>query len=290
MWRNIAKSKGRFIAIILIILLGTLIFVGVKAAGPALNDSLDQTVKKAHLSDVQLLSTTGFSKKDAQLVAQKTDHSQTELIRFKYALDKRKNVVALYGYHQKQTQNQPILRSGHLPKGEHEIVLDQQAKQKYGYRLGQTFHFSKSADLKQTTYKIVGFADAPQYIDNETRGSANIGDGTVRFFAYLPQKQLNLKVPTLLTIRFKDLQTQNTYHQSYEKAVQRRLTTLKKAFKQRAHTKDAQVTTAQQQLTTQATQLQQQLAQLQASGQAQNTALEILTAQQTRLKQAQVQL
>lgn len=39
MWRETARAKGRFIAIILIIMLGVLIFVGVKAAGPSLNQS-----------------------------------------------------------------------------------------------------------------------------------------------------------------------------------------------------------------------------------------------------------
>jgi hypothetical protein len=67
MWREIAKSKGRFIAIVLIIMLGVLIFVGVKATGPSLNDSLNKTVTQEKLSDVQMLSTTGFDKKDIKL-------------------------------------------------------------------------------------------------------------------------------------------------------------------------------------------------------------------------------
>lgn len=290
MWRSIAKSKGRFIAIILIILLGTLIFVGVKAAGPALNDSLDQTVKKAKLSDVQLLSTTGFSKKDATLAEKTTKHTKAELIRFKYALDQRKNVVALYGYQKQQTQNKPILRSGHLPKANNEIVLDQQAKKKYDYRLGQTFHFSKSADLKQTAYKIVGFVDAPQYIDNEARGSANIGDGTVRFFAYLPEKQLALKVPTLLTLRFTDLQSKNTYSQDYEDQVDQRLATLKRTFNQRKQTKDTQLTTNKQQVDQQTEQLQQQLTQMQTGGLTDTSTYQMLTTQQAKLQQVQTQL
>nr|WP_156319283.1 hypothetical protein [Secundilactobacillus paracollinoides] len=67
MWREISHGKGRFIAIILIILLGVQIFVGIKAAGPTLNDSADKTVKDAKLSDVQAFSTTGFTHKDVQL-------------------------------------------------------------------------------------------------------------------------------------------------------------------------------------------------------------------------------
>lgn len=45
MWREIGANKGRFIAIVLIILLGTLTFVGVRAAGPGLEDSMDTLSK-----------------------------------------------------------------------------------------------------------------------------------------------------------------------------------------------------------------------------------------------------
>ncbi len=82
MWRDIGHSKGRFIAIILIILLGVLIFVGIKAAGPSLNDSADKTVKDAKLSDVQAYSTTGFTQKDRRL-ADKVAGAKAELVKFK---------------------------------------------------------------------------------------------------------------------------------------------------------------------------------------------------------------
>ncbi len=290
MWRNIAQSKGRFIAIILIILLGTLIFVGVKATGPALNTALDQTVKKAKLSDVQLLSTTGFTKEDSQ-VAESVTGATAETAKFKYALTaKSKTVVALYGYDATQQQNQLILRSGHLPKHANEIVLDQQAKQKYHYRLGQTFKFAKDAALKQNRYKIVGFADSPQYIDNESRGSANIGDGTVRFFAYLPEKQLNLPTATLLNIRFSNLQTKNTYSKAYLSAVNRKVKALKKVFKVRQKQRTTALqNTVTQQFTPQQMQLTAAKAQLTANQQTNSTAYQTLLAQETQLNAAKKQ-
>jgi len=42
--REIRQSKGRFIAITLIIFLGTFLFVGVKATGPILNHSASEYV------------------------------------------------------------------------------------------------------------------------------------------------------------------------------------------------------------------------------------------------------
>lgn len=66
LWRDIRQSMGRFIAISLIILLGVLIFVGVKATGPALIDSAETVLHKQQLSDVQVISDKGFTNKDVQ--------------------------------------------------------------------------------------------------------------------------------------------------------------------------------------------------------------------------------
>ncbi len=46
-FREIRQSKGRFIAIILIVMLGTLLFVGVKTAGPVMQKTMDHYVDTA---------------------------------------------------------------------------------------------------------------------------------------------------------------------------------------------------------------------------------------------------
>ncbi|WDT65749.1 ABC transporter permease [Companilactobacillus crustorum] len=234
MLQDIKKSKGRFIAIILIIMLGVLIFVGVKAAGPSLNDSLNKTVADKNLSDIQVLSTTGFDKEDIKL-ARKVPGAQVETTKLKYVIGgKDKVAIALYGYNSAAKQNRLIMRSGRLPKNNNEIVLDKNARSKYDYKLGQTFKFANNSNLKQKSYKIVGFADSPQYIDNQSRGATNIADGQVQLFAYIPQKQLNLSVGTVLNLHFNSLRNKNTFSKSYKQAVNKKVSLLKKAFKKRA--------------------------------------------------------
>ncbi|MGL2216176.1 ABC transporter permease [Oenococcus oeni] len=241
MWRAIKKPLGRFIAIVLIIMLGVLIFVGVKASGPSLNDSLSKTLLNTKLSDIQVLSTTGFDKKDIK-IAEKLSDAKAEAVKFKYVLaGKDKSAVALFGYQSQQKQNKLILRSGRLPKSKNEIVLDNRAKTKYGYKLGQTFTFLKSANLKQRKYKIVGFADSPMYIDNTERGTTNIGDGTVHFFAYIPDNQMNLDSATLLNIRFDSLQKYSSFGNHYQDQINKKIIQLKKLFKTRSKIRSSQI-------------------------------------------------
>lgn len=242
MLRDIKKSKGRFIAIILIIMLGVLIFVGVKAAGPSLNDSLDKTVSDKNLSDIQMLSTTGFSETDLKL-ARKVPGAQVEATKFKYVIGgKSKVAVALYGYDETAKQNQLIMRSGRLPERNNEVVLDKNAKSKYGYKLGQQFHFANDSGLNHKSYKIVGFADSPQYIDNQSRGSTNIADGQVQLFAYIPENQLDMSVATMLNLHFNSLKDKNTFSDAYKDAVDKKLTILKKKFKGRKYQRTTEVT------------------------------------------------
>ncbi|WP_125711052.1 FtsX-like permease family protein [Lacticaseibacillus porcinae] len=236
LWREIRASKGRFIAIILIIFMGCLIFVGVRAAGPGLNESLTTTVQKAKLSDVQLMSTTGFTKKDVNAV-ETVSGAQAEATKFTYVTGGRNALaVALYGYDRQASLNQLTLRAGHLPRSKTQVVLDYRAKSEYNYKLGQTFTFGKTSALKHRTFTIVGFADSPQYIDNGLRGAANVGDGTVRFFAYVPQSQMTIPA-SLLSVRFKAIQGHNTYADSYQTARDKKLRQLKTIFKKRALTR-----------------------------------------------------
>lgn len=233
MWRNIRDSLGRFIAIILIILLGALIFVGVKATGPALNASLNATVKQERLSDVQLMLTTGFTSKDVA-TAEKVAGAQAEAVKFRYVSGSKGQVVALYGYQPGQQLNQFSLQSGRKPVKPNEIVLDQRAKRTFGYKLGQTYTFPADAKLTRRTFKIVGFADSPLYIDNAQRGSANVGDGAVRYFAYIPASQMKMGVSSLLNVRFKSLQTADTVTDHYADLVRAKEKKLKAVFKPRA--------------------------------------------------------
>lgn len=223
--------------------------------------------------------------------AEKVAGAQAEIGKFKYVTGgKDENVVALYGYQKTAKQNQLKLRSGHLPKAANQIVLDERAKRDDGYQIGDTYRFDKQANLKRRTYTIVGFADSPRYIDYSTRGSANVGDGTVRYFAYVQPQQLKLATATVLTVRFQSLQGMNTFDDNYQTAVKKKISALKTVFKPRAKERNQQLSAeVKQSFAPQLAKLNQaakQLAQLkQATGNS-----PALQQQQTTLRENQAKL
>lgn len=238
--REIVYSKGRFIAIVLIVLLGTLLYVGIKATGPILNHSASQFVDKQELSNLQIVSTGGLTKRDEEAAAEIPDAEVESGYQLFYADSKKNQVVKLYSYNKKSQQNQLIVKSGHLPKKENEIVLDEKAKEE-GYRLNQTYKIDQPDQLKRKTFKIVGFVQSPIYISTEERGLSNVGKGNVDFFAYLPESSFSSEIKAVIYVRFKNVQGKETYGSAYEQTMDKNIAASEKLFKDRPEERAAEI-------------------------------------------------
>lgn len=289
MWRSVKQAKGRFIAIVLIILLGVLLFVGLKAVSPDLYSSAEQYLQQQRLSDLRVVSTAGFTQKDVQQV-KKVSGAQVQPERTTYILDsKRRDVAQLFAYQPDAKQNQLKLKSGRLPRHQHEIVLDQLTKQK-GYRLGDTYRVHSSA-LTAQRYRVVGFATSPLFVDDEERGSANIGSGTVAYFAYLPAANFKSSVYTGLAVRFPKLQRHSSFSGAYKRQARQKTALVKKALAKRAPARQRELKQqARAKLQPQQAELAQQQAQLARLGGGTPALQAQLRAAEQKLAQAQQQI
>ena len=238
--REIIYSKGRFISIVLIILLGTLLYVGIKATGPILNHSASQFVDKQELSNLQIISTGGLTKEDEKL-AETVPNAEVESgYQLFYADSDKNQVVKLYSYDKDNQQNQLIVKSGHLPKKDNEIVLDEKAK-KEGYRLNQMYKIDQPDQLKRKNFKIVGFIQSPMYISTEERGLSNVGNGSVDFFAYLPENNFSSEIKSVIYLRFSNVDGKETYGKAYEKKMNQNIDKVEKLFAERPQERAAEI-------------------------------------------------
>lgn len=238
--REIIYSKGRFISIVLIILLGTLLYVGIKATGPILNHSASQFVDKQELSNLQIISTGGLTKEDEKL-AETVPNAEVESgYQLFYADSDKNQVVKLYSYDKDNQQNQLIVKSGHLPKKDNEIVLDEKAKEE-GYHLNQTYKIDQPDQLKRKNFKIVGFVQSPMYISTEERGLSNVGNGSVDFFAYLPENNFSSEIKSVIYLRFSNVDGKETYGKAYEKKMNQNIDKVEKLFAERPQERAAEI-------------------------------------------------
>lgn len=297
--RLIKDTRGRFIAITLIIMLGVLMFVGVKGIGPGYRDSATTELTRTHLEDLTVTSTAGLTAKDIAR-AEKVAGVTVQVDKNVFALAKSdESVVTVYGYQNNHGLNRIMLKSGHLPRRAGEIVLDARAIEYGDYRLGDTYHFKTGAALKQTAYKIVGFANSPLYINNTyDRGNANIGSGTVAYFAYVQQVNIKQSVATQIALRLNTRPSGDTYSKNYRRVVQAKLKVVKRAFAGRAAERQkellsqalAPITKQQQQLDKAKEQLAAAKQQVSAKSAGRVSTTPELTAQDTKLAATQTKL
>lgn len=289
--RTIKDTRGRFIAIILIIMLGVLIFVGVKGIGPGYRDTATSELDRAHLEDLSVTSTAGLTKRDVTL-ARRVKGVTVSPSKSTFALARSdESVVNVLGYTGSKGLNRLIMRSGHLPRRANQIVLDEQAKQFGHYKLGGKFTFKKSKNLRRRSYTIVGFADSPLYINNSyNRGNANIGSGSVAYFAYTRQRNIKLNVYTNIALRLNRQPSGDTYGSAYKHAVASKRRQLIRAFAGRAHARKTEIrSSALAPLNKKQAQLDSAKQQL-AAMQQQVGSAPALTAQSAQLAKSQARL
>lgn len=237
-FREITQSKGRFIAITVIIFLGTFLFVGVKATGPILNHSASAYVDGQQLADLQVTSTMGLTEEDLD-VAAKADTAVESAYQF-YAAVNSDEVVQVNSYNKEQSLNQLLVKEGRLPEEKNEIILDTEAKN-YGYHLGDSYTFEDTDNLSKETYTIVGFADSPIYISVAERGYANVGSGVVSYFAYVPENNFTMDVKSILYFAFDDVQTLETYGDAYVEKMDSHQESIEALFADRPQARLAEI-------------------------------------------------
>ncbi len=66
--REILSSKARFISILVIILLGTAFYSGIKSSGPDINKAINKLYTSYNLMDSKIVSSLGLTNKDLDLL------------------------------------------------------------------------------------------------------------------------------------------------------------------------------------------------------------------------------
>ena len=203
-----------------IIFLGVAFFVGIGATGPDMIKSADHYYGKTKLADMSIYSSLGFSAEDKAVLL---EEENIQTVNLQYLLDlplSQKNTVfrflSLTG---KDELNQLHVVEGQLPKATNEILLDSNLSDAKDYQIGDTFEILAKDDpenqLKEHEFKIVGFAQSPEFIDNSKRGNTNVGNGSISAFAYLLPEAFQMDAYSRMLISFDDLRTEVAYSQNY---------------------------------------------------------------------------
>lgn len=226
--REIWHSKGRFLSIFTIILLGVAFFAGLKAAGPDMKKTADAYFHSENLMDLRVVSTLGLDEENLDALSQMEGVAQVDPA-YTYDVIMKKgegeSVVRLHSMPGEGGVNQPRLAEGRLPEKSGECVLGRGKFQDEGLSLGDSVTFvSGSGDgleevLARDTFTVVGFVDSPAYISFE-RGSSTIGSGSVAAYCLIPEEDFALEAYTdAYLVLEKEGAAESAYSEEYARQV-----------------------------------------------------------------------
>ncbi|SKA00431.1 putative ABC transport system permease protein [Pilibacter termitis] len=222
--REILRNKGRFFSIIGILFLGVSFFVGISSVGPDMLYSANRYYEKQKMSDLHLISTVGFDKEDVSEIKQLSDVLKVAPRKnLPIPLTDKNQVLQLITYD--ENIDKPYLLSGRLPKNEQEILLDERVKNVRKIKLGDTLTIQTEKDvedkLSSTSFKVVGFANLPNFIEKIARGNTNVGKGSVDFFGIVLPKAIKSEFYTQVDVCLTNTKGVEAYANSYEKIVKK---------------------------------------------------------------------
>lgn len=223
----ITHSLGRYIAIILLIGLGTFAFVGLKMAGPDMRATGGNFFNKHNLADVTITSNYGINSTDRATIRNLPEVKEAA---FGYFQDVRvKNSHdTLRVFSQSNNISSYELIKGHFPDNKREIALSYLLKKKY--HLGQQITFSKPGILKNKTYRVVGFVKSSEFLDKNQIGQTNIGNGRLTGIAVTSHNAFASPVYQVSRVTFKNTASLSPFSVAYRNRVYRDQDKLQKAL------------------------------------------------------------
>lgn len=254
-FREIRSSISRFLAILFIILIGVAFYVGIRSTGADMLKTADDYFKAQHLMDVQVRSTIGLTEADLDFIKDHVEGTIQPHVTKDVILDETKNTVRLYSLEEgPQAINAYRVTSGRLPEKADEIALDDAEWFKAQFKIGDTIAIEPPAtdeedaddlgeiELKQTSFKVVGFIRSPLFIEVPSRGNSLIGSGTLQAFAAVSPKAFDSDRYTEAFLTINATKDQKAYSSAYKKTVDRTTTQLKKTLNARAKDQQAEIT------------------------------------------------
>lgn len=228
-FREIGKTKSRFLSIFGIVAIGVGFFSGVKAAAPDMRLSADRYFDRTSLMDFRLVSTYGFDEKDIAAL-EKIDGAEvcpsyyTDVLASSESTSPVAARVISLGENSDKV-NRLTLTAGRYPENESECLASDSGM-KGRLPVGTVITFTdgngeKPDDmLSIDTYTIVGTVKSPMYIDKTGYGSTTVGNGSISSVYFVPEKNFCAEYNTEVYLRFPELDSLYTFDDEYDSRIE----------------------------------------------------------------------
>ena len=214
---SLRQSKGRFLSIMLLMMLGAFSLVGLKVSGPDIEDTLNSYMEQANAADLFVVAGYGLSAED-QVEIQEENAD----VEFGYFVD---TVVgdtpsAIRVFSQTKDISTFELVSGAFPTKSNEVALASTMADQY--KVGDTIRLNESGSntlLKEHEFTVTGFVNSSEILSKTIKGVSSAGSGDLSGFAVVPQDAFDSEVYTIARLRYPDLRKWKTTSREYSDKV-----------------------------------------------------------------------
>ena len=230
-WKDLLQSftgsKGRFLSILTLMMLGSLAVLGLKVASPNMERTAWAYLKDTNTADVTVIGDYGLDQAD-QAELQTLSGADVE---FGYmtdlTLEGSQDAIRIFSKTEKISKFE--VTQGRLPEQEDELALADFWKDRY--QIGQVIHLSQkkgsNSQLKRDSYTITGFIHSPDIFSKSDMGSSASGNGNLVAYGVVTEENFKSYVYTIARLRFASLTDVNPFSSDYEKKLEEEEETLK---------------------------------------------------------------
>lgn len=231
LFASFAHSKGRFLSILTLMLLGSLALVGLKVTTPNMHRTANQFIQQQKMVDLAVMGDLGLGQAD-----------QEELLGLKGArvefgslldLTVKGTGKAIRLFSPPKSLSSFHVTKGRLPQKEGELALASFWEDRY--RLGDTLTLEEKvgtrSSLKRKQFTIVGFVQSSEIWSQKNLGTAMSGSGNLDAYALVSKEVFTSKLPVMARIQFDDLGSFDSFSQAYQKRLEEHQEELEKLLK-----------------------------------------------------------
>lgn len=216
MRQSLLSSKGRFLSIFSLMMLGALALTGLKVTAPNMEKTVQAYIASHRTMDLAVISGLGLSQADLDEL-ETIEGATLEAGYFKDVVT-NEGQTAIRLFSAPKTLSTYKLVEGEMPSQKGQIALSASFKNRY--KLDDTVQVTESDKdgkiLTQTSFTLVGFVASAEIWDNETMGMAASGDGQLGGYGLVSQDTFKSEVYTIARIRYDDLVDLPYYSQAYQ--------------------------------------------------------------------------
>lgn len=234
-WKDLfgsfTHSKGRFLSILILMLLGSLALVGLKVTTPNMHRTANQFIQQQKMLDLAVMGDLGLDQVDQEeLLGLKGTR-----VEFGSLLDLtlKGTGKAIRLFSPPKSLSSFRVTKGRLPQKEGELALASFWEDRY--RLGDTLTLEEKAgtrsSLKQKQFTIVGFVQSSEMWSQKNLGTAMSGSGNLDAYALVSKEVFTTKLPAMARIQFDDLKSLDSFSQVYQKGLKAHQEELEKLLK-----------------------------------------------------------